>query len=148
MMTQRMERRLALLKQEHERLAPSTVLDIIKEFERLQVENETLKQKLAKCGTSDEPTSEVPDDLYYVVDWTHNDLASFWRPDASGRTVEVNNAGTWTGEELKTAYFRNNPDLMFIPTNRVTEEMKRIVVSNLDIKKINEQEQAKQGQSQ
>lgn len=70
---------------------------------------------------------------FYVVDKNHTTFVSFWRPGAQGRTHDLNQAGTWTAQELVGAYFRHNPELIFISVDSITEAMKNVVVFNRDL---------------
>lgn len=74
---------------------------------------------------------------FYVVDKTHTELVSFWRPGAKGRTYDLNEAGTWTEQELESAYFRHNPELIFVPVESIADKIKTtLVLFNRDLRAV------------
>lgn len=68
----------------------------------------------------DEPKGQS----YYIIDATKGDLASFWKPKAQGRTLDLRQAGVFGEDEIKTAYYRHNPELLFVPVEAIGDKEK------------------------
>jgi hypothetical protein len=67
---------------------------------------------------------------FYIIDNTTDTFASFWKPRARGRTHDLSKAGMFSEEEIKTAYYRNNPDILFVPVDSIGVEMVIVAVWN------------------
>lgn len=67
---------------------------------------------------------------YYIIDNTSNTFASFWKSKAQGRTHDLAQAGRFSEDEIKTARYRRNPDILFVPVNAIGVEMAILAVWN------------------